>query len=369
MVPNSIMTAMFFFGVLATPSTFAAFTSGPSDIAFVNPSSTVSRKSNVPLFMVGFAADGSEYSSKDSDYDADEEDGDGAFGRTYKDELDSPTEEIKPVPTSKNSGNRFVAVCWDKELDTEGRDIMKLHYDRIALTEDHIMFCRKANLYNETFNTDSMVDILWSYPILASDLQRVIGHAMCMESTKLEYVQELMAREPIIQSLTGGDISNIPLYRWRHIRDYSLRQDDGRFGTPVLCLALDHTAEEGVGNLREETATDHLEYLIRSERVIAAGPVHLPTEFKDDPSSIAVGNLILFNAEDREDAIEFAENDPAAKNGLYKSMRVHSYNNLDVTGKFVAEDDFRDKPGEQMKEAMEVWGYPVSDSDTPWLNW
>lgn len=204
---------------------------------------------------------------------------------------------------------------------------------------------------------------------LALDLKRVIGHAMCMEAQELKYAQDLLAREPIVQSLTGGDISGIPLYRWWHIRDYSLRQDDGRFGTPAMMLALDHLAEEGIGNLREDTKQSHLEYLIRSERVIAAGPLHLPTEFKDDPSSLAIGDLVLFNAEGREDAIQFVENDPRAEAGLYDKLRVHFYNNLDVTGKFVAEDALRDAPCADMKEALEYWGYPVADEQTPWLNW
>lgn len=114
---------------------------------------------------------------------------------------------------------------------------------------------------------------------------------MCLESTDIKHVQDLLRKEPIIQMLTGdGDLTNIPLYRWRHIRDYSLRIDDGRFGYPCMCLAMDHDPEE-VGNLRDELRDDMLEYLIRSERVIAAGPLHLPTELKDDPSSIPVGKF------------------------------------------------------------------------------
>lgn len=207
---------------------------------------------------------------------------------------------------------------------------------------------------------------------LSSDLKRAIGHAMCLESTKLEHVQDLLRREPIIQMLTGGDISNIPLYRWRHIRDYSLRIDDGRFGYPCLCLALDGEPEQlgaDASGLRPDLQKEMLEYLIRSERVIAAGPLHLPTEFKDDPSSLPVGDLFLFNAQSRDHAVDFVEDLPGAQEGLYDDMRVHFYNSLDVTGKFVSEDPLRDAPCGQMKEALEVWGYPVADDQTPWLNW
>jgi hypothetical protein len=150
-----------------------------------------------------------------------------------------------------------------------------------------------------------------------------------------------------------------------------LRIDDGRFGYPCLCLALDGEPEQlsSAGSLRSEVQKEMLEYLIRSERVIAAGPLHMPTEFKDDPSSLPVGDFVLFNAENRKHAVDFAESLPGAEEGLYGDLRVHFYNSLDVTGKFVSEDPLRDAPCGQMKEAMEVWGYPVEDDQTPWLNW
>jgi len=242
-----------------------------------------------------------------------------------------------------------------------------------------------------------LITVIACFLSLSSDLRRVIGHAMCLESTQLDHVKSVLAQDPIVQMLTGSaaaaaasddaddnnddgddtvapaapaaaDLTNIPLYRWRHIRDYSLRIDDGRDGYPCLCLALDGEPEQ-VGNLRQQVQQRYLEQLMRSERVIAAGPLHLPTEFKDDPSSLAVGDLILFNAKDRADAIAFAENLPTAEAGLYDSMRVHFYNTLDVTGKFVSEDPLRDASCEQMREAMEYWGYPVDDEQTPWLNW
>jgi hypothetical protein len=206
---------------------------------------------------------------------------------------------------------------------------------------------------------------------LASDLQRIVGQALILESTDISHVQDLLREEPVLNMLTGGDISNVPLYRWRQIRDYTLRIDDGRDGFPCMMYALDEDPESAIGgsNIREETNKAVMTYLIQSERVIAAGPLHLPTEFKDDPSSLAVGDLILFNAKNREDAIDFCENLPSAVEGLYKEIRVHFYNNLDVTGKFVSEDPMRDAPCHEMKEAMEYWGYPASDEETPHLNW
>jgi len=201
---------------------------------------------------------------------------------------------------------------------------------------------------------------------LSADVRRIIGHVMVLESKELAHVEELLREEPIMQVLTGGDISGAHLYRWRHIRDYTLRQDDGRIGSPAVLVAMDET--ENVDGLREALYEENLKYLIESRRIIAAGPMHVATKDKDDPASVGVGDLIMFNARSRQEAIEFVEALPYAEAGLYSDMRVHFYNQLDITGKFVSEDPMRDAPCSQMQEALEVWGYPTGDDQTPWLN-
>ena len=112
-----------------------------------------------------FVADSSDYKSSDSDYSSDDQKS-SEFGAPVSggSENESPTFEESPVPMSKNAGNRFLAFVFDKTLTDGGddADIMELHEERIELTEDHVLFCRKANLYNETFNTESMADVLWS---------------------------------------------------------------------------------------------------------------------------------------------------------------------------------------------------------------
>lgn len=100
----------------------------------------------------------------DPDSDSSSSNSESYDERRFQDE--TPTVELQPIPMSKNSGNRFVAFYWDAQLnDDASKDVWDLHYDRIALTEQHVMYCRKANLYNETFNQESMVDILWSFPM------------------------------------------------------------------------------------------------------------------------------------------------------------------------------------------------------------
>lgn len=130
-----------------------------------------SSPSVVILRQSSFTSDGSEYSSNDSsDMDDDMDDSKSSYGRgsSYQDDDDTPTIELQPVPMSKNAGNRFVAIFWDSQLNEDpSKDTLDLHEERIALTEEHVMFCRKANMYNETFNQDSMVDVLWSLPMYA----------------------------------------------------------------------------------------------------------------------------------------------------------------------------------------------------------
>ena len=328
-------------------------------------------------------ADSSDYKADKSDFGEGNEDANSPASplRGEVDMADVPVTDEIPVPTSRNNvGNRFLAIVFDRSLSTKEYDededeLWGMHEDRVALTEDHVMWARKQNLYNETFNTESMADVLWSHQLLSSDLQRTIGHAMCIDSPTIDDCREALSRDPIIRSLLGAeddeecDVSSIPLYRWRQIRDHTLRRDDGRDGQPTMVLAFDRPEAMSDG-LREEITNDHLEYLIRSDRVIAAGPLHVATAEKTDAKSIAMGTLLLFNAVDREDAVDFVENDPAALAGLYETMTVHRYNSLDVTGKFVSENlYFPNQNTYQMKEAMEHWGYPVDDLQTRWLNW
>jgi hypothetical protein len=153
-----------------------SFQSTSKPIAFTNK-----RSLQLPRLQSSFAADGSEYSSSDKGSNEDEDEGASGFGGGgFRDDDDeTATVELQPIPTSKNSGNRFVAFVWDQVLDNiygsgsaesvaagvERKDALDLHYDRMQHTENHVMFCRKTNLYNDTFNTESNTDILWSLPM------------------------------------------------------------------------------------------------------------------------------------------------------------------------------------------------------------
>ena len=128
---------------------------------------TTTTATTTTSLLSSFAADGSEYKSKDVDYDEEEVATIGGWENKdmYDEDQEAEVQELTPVPMSRNSGSRFVAVMWDQDLDTKERDSLTLHHDRNMIVEDHVMFCRKRNLYNDTFNTESMVDILKSLPM------------------------------------------------------------------------------------------------------------------------------------------------------------------------------------------------------------
>ena len=140
---------------------------------FVPSSSIRSASWNVQQSVLQMSYyDMSDYSSGPSDYDDDSEVGESAYAgmrdAAEKAAAESVANEVKleqPPPLSKNAGNAFVALVFDKALDTHGREWDDLMEDRIVDTGKHVRWCREANLYNETINTGSMVDVRRSYQV------------------------------------------------------------------------------------------------------------------------------------------------------------------------------------------------------------
>lgn len=141
----------------------------PSQLYHVKHTSSLS--STTTTALMSFMADSSDYKTDKSDYGDGGDESDVESATPIRGEVDmadvSVTEEI-PVPTSRNSVDRFVALVFDRILCTkkyDDNDKWEMHRNRVALTEDHVMWARKQNLYNETFNTDSMADIRFSHQL------------------------------------------------------------------------------------------------------------------------------------------------------------------------------------------------------------
>lgn len=134
-----------------------------------------------PCLRMSFMADSSDYKADKTDFgDGDDDGGDSSSTAPLRGEVDMAdvpvTDEIA-VPASRNNiGNRFLALVFDRshssryDADAKNEEeyansLWDMHEDRIALTEDHVMWARKQNLYNDTFNTQSLADVLWSHQL------------------------------------------------------------------------------------------------------------------------------------------------------------------------------------------------------------
>lgn len=141
-----------------------AFLSPHKDRLF-SPPIAVSSSSSLAM---SYVSDSSDYGGgDDTDY---EDEGGGtskeqASGPRYREFQDVPAVEAKPVPYSKNAGLRFLAVYYDAEVDTVQRTRWERHCLRMDLMQQHVLWARCANLYNDTVNTNSMADVVWSYPL------------------------------------------------------------------------------------------------------------------------------------------------------------------------------------------------------------
>ena len=150
---------------------------------------------------MSFAADGSKFSSKDSDHESEDDNGtrnQGSRAAGFRPlAMDEPVIEESPVPFSKISANRFIVFYCGVDIGEFQRDsMMESHEDHVSCAEDHAMNLRKAKLHNETFTYDAVTNVVWSFPLSSTDLKRHADHAMCLDAMCLEGVQEFLSREP-----------------------------------------------------------------------------------------------------------------------------------------------------------------------------
>ena len=114
--------------------------------------------------------------------DMDDDEDDGEDVDVEEEDYEDPTEldmsvklpefQEAPVIEKRTAFNGQTLQIMDRHemdnlLENKGYDndhiLWKMHKERVALTEKHVMWARKQNLYNETFNTESMADVLWSH--------------------------------------------------------------------------------------------------------------------------------------------------------------------------------------------------------------
>jgi hypothetical protein len=130
-------------------------------------SSAGGSSSSSSSLQMSYVSDSSDYGGgDDTDYEDEGGTKEQASGPRYREFQDEPAVEAKPVPVSKNSGYRFVALYYDAEVDVNpARTRWERHCLRMNLMQHHVLWARCTNMYNETFNNNSMADVVWSYPL------------------------------------------------------------------------------------------------------------------------------------------------------------------------------------------------------------
>jgi hypothetical protein len=93
----------------------------------------------------------------------------------------TPTEELQPMVLSKNAGNTFLAVIWDCLLHQDPLDVLEMHKEKTMSSLLH------KKIYNETFNYNSRVDILFSYLTLSGIIDSLIWNLLVLFLLQLVY--------------------------------------------------------------------------------------------------------------------------------------------------------------------------------------
>jgi len=266
----------------------------------------------------------------------------------------NPKQVTKPPPPSPKGGASYVALYDDADALARSADAVApedLTYLRTRTSWMHVMWAREP-----TLDPDAGCEVMWDHAILSDDLRTEVGNVVCIDAKTVEDARAFAEEEPLSVYLSGGNNrgpEGTKLYRWGRVRDYDLRADDGRNGFPTMAFCWDK--KKGVEGLRPATRKAHLEYLIDSERIIAAGPLFETTG--DGADGGPVGSLVLFNSKSAEDAANFCANDPYALAGLFDDVRISYHNTVDVSGKFFTPDKFAVDPS----DTDEVTRYMTSD--------
>jgi uncharacterized protein YciI len=84
--------------------------------------------------------------------------------------------------------------------------------------------------------------------------------------------------------------------------------------------------------VRMKNRPAHIEYVLSTGNILAGGP------FTDDDGEVMTGSLIVLDTNSREEAENWAANDPYTKAGLFAHIEVRAWSHLigglaDVTPK------------------------------------
>lgn len=236
---------------------------------------------------------------------------------------------------------RYVAVGLDKDGDEV------FHEQRLPNCYLHLAWARRSYL-----DERSPVSVWWDYALVRDDLQGNRGNLFGMNASSPSLVKAFVELDPykklgVYKSLTG--------YSWRPLKEPDLLY------APRLQFALIGLDKEGALPVRMQTREAHLAYMRKSKRIVTAGPLFSLDAEEGSP----VGSLVIFNAENLEEAGDFIENDPYAKAGLFKDSFLTQVAELDVTGQHLDREwekyQLEENHYDPVHDLMVGWGLVKED--------
>ncbi|CAB1101327.1 unnamed protein product [Ectocarpus sp. CCAP 1310/34] len=262
------------------------------------------------------------------------------------------TDEVNHVkyPEEVRFPQSYLAFCVDRE-ETEDEDKNYVTWGvRAKAHWEHVKWARIAKRTFED-DPDREAGILWNRSVLSPSKCRVIGNMFCIRSyTKasaihLGYFYVLLRKIGSDEAVAGrkegalrlleedpyrksGLFGTVSLYRYPYNMGGGFNWHLSNF--PYLALCMD---KKGKAKLREKNNDAHLEYYEKTRRrCIGEGPILSSDLAEDSPRNKPVGSLMFFNAINDEEARETAEGDPFNQAGLYDSVFVARFNEIDLSG-------------------------------------
>lgn len=159
--------------------------------------------------------------------------------------------------------------------------------------------------------------LLWEKTLVDPTFGMPEGMLVCGAAATFEAFRGLLESDPFS---TRGLFDTVEFWQWNQVVH------------PDLCweclpvpFALRCRDKPGMLETRKATREAHLDYLMSSQRVNAAGPL-IPVD-GDAPA----GSLVLAFAESREALDEWTRNDPYAQAGIFEDVQVSQFNEMDIT--------------------------------------
>ncbi|CAN0408997.1 unnamed protein product [Ectocarpus sp. 12 AP-2014] len=236
------------------------------------------------------------------------------------------TDEVNHVkyPEEVRFPQSYLAFCVDRE-ETEDEDKNYVTWGvRAKAHWEHVKWASRIAKRTFEDDPDREAGILWNRSVLSPSKCRVIGNMFCIRSYTKEGALRLLEEDPYRKSGLFGTVS---LYRYPYNMGGGFNWHLSNF--PYLALCMD---KKGKTKLREKNNDAHLEYFEKTRRCIGEGPIVSSDLAEDSPRNKPVGSLMFFNAINDEEARETAEGDPFNQAGLYDSVFVARFNEIDLSG-------------------------------------